>query len=284
VPAGTHSCGMCGAAFDPPADPGLLALFSTDPTLALDVVAGAPERVPDAPEVRVTELTYQVTAEHRSVATLAAGPGAGPVGVVVAHGGTEDGRHWFVPEAVALARRGCAVLLTATDFPAHGDVAASERAVRTGVLTQRRALDVLTWWAGADPGRLRFYGHSGGAFQGAILSAVEPRLDGLVLASSGSGTLSRLAAEELREREGAPGYLAALARFDPARYVAVAGRRHLLFQHGRDDRTVRRDEARRLYGNAAGHRAWREYPCGHATTAHPEATEDRAAFLAAPAR
>jgi hypothetical protein len=40
---------------------------------------------------------------------------------------------------------------------------------------------------------------------------------------------------ELRGEADPEPYLAALERFDPASFVAVAGGRSLLFQHGRDD-------------------------------------------------
>jgi fermentation-respiration switch protein FrsA (DUF1100 family) len=273
----------------PPAGTELLRLFAGEPGVPLEVVAGEPVPVAGAPAVLATELSYPVTADLRTVATLvtrAGGPTGGP-GVVVAHGGTADGRHWFGPEAAELARRGCVVLLTATSLPEHGDAAASERALVTNVLIQRRGVDVLAGWAGADPDRLRFYGHSGGACQGAVLAAVEPRLDRLVLASGGAGTVTRLAAEQLRGPDGTTdattdGYLAVLDRFEPARYVAVPGPRWLLFQHGREDATVPLAEGRRLYEHAAGHRTWRDYPCGHATTIDPDATRDRATFLTAP--
>jgi hypothetical protein len=50
----------------------------------------------------------------------------------------------------------------------------------------------------------------------------------------------------------------------------------LLFQHGREDQTVHRSEAPRLYEAAAAPRQWREYPCGHDTASFPEAQADRA--------
>lgn len=270
----------------PPANADLLGLFAVDPRLPLAVAVDQPEALPGAPEVRSVELSYAVTAETRAVASLvsdvshAAAGRAGP-GVVIAHGGDSDGRHWFLEEAAELARLGCRVLLPATSLPPHGDAAATEQAIRTCVLIQRRALDVLVDWAGADPERLRFYGHSGGAFQGAILSAVEPRLQRLVLASFGTGTLLRLALAELPESPTRDAYLQALERFEPARYLAVPGRRHLLVQHGMHDTTVLHDEALHLYDHAAEPSEWHEYPCGHATTADPMATHDRTAFLTA---
>lgn len=110
------------------------------------------------------------------------------------------------------------------------------------------------------PDRLGFFGHSGGAFQGAVLSAVEPRLNAIVASNSQP-------------------YLKALNRFDPAHYVAMSGRRRLFFQHGREDTVVSRTEAVRLYEAAAPPRRWSKYACGHGTDADPDARRELAQFF-----
>ncbi len=229
----------------------------------------------------VTDISYDHAAGGRALASVVTPGRAVRAGVIIAHGGSADGRRFFLDEAVALAGRGFAVLLTAISFPDHGDAEVTAHAVRVAVSTQRRGLDVLTTWVGVDPARLGFFGHSGGAFQGAILSAVEPRFAAIVLASYGSGTLLRLAAEELRGQGvgNARPYLDVLHRFDPVAYVATPGRRHLLFQHGVEDQTVPRAEAVAAYAAAVPPRTWREYPCGHGTDADPQARRDRAEFF-----
>ena len=118
-------------------------------------------------------------------------------GVILARGGTADGRHYFVDEATRLAGVGMTALLPAASLPEHGDQQATADAIRANVLTHRRGLDVLTVWVEARIDRLCYFGHSAGAFHGAILSAVEPRLSGLALASYGAGTLVRLAAADV---------------------------------------------------------------------------------------
>lgn len=253
-------------------------MYDYDGALPLRLQTGARRVVGD---VSTTDVSYDHGAGGRAEASVVTGSRATGAGIVLAHGGSADGRHFLVDEAVQLARCGFTVVLPATAFPAHGDIDVTARAISVAVLTQRRALDVLTSWAGAAPDRLGFFGHSGGAFQGAILSAVEPRLRALVLASYGSGTLRRLAAEELRGSSptGIGSYLDALDRFDGAHYVAVKGRRRLLFQHGRDDETVLRAEAVRLYETAAPPRQWSEYACGHGTDADPDARKERADFF-----
>jgi pimeloyl-ACP methyl ester carboxylesterase len=259
-------------------------LFDYDSAVPLDVEVRSTVQIGNS---SVADISYDDSTGRRAVASVVSRPGVRGSGIVIAHGGSADGRHYFLPEATALAELGFTVLLTASSFPRHGDIAASTEATRANILTQRRGLDVLVEWAGADAGRLGFFGHSSGAFQGAWLSAVEPRLTGLALVSGGSGTLVRVAESDLKEAESdltesekAGPYLTYLHRFDPAHFVAVAGRRRLLFQHGSEDPVVPLAEARRLYEAAAPPRRWREYPCDHGTTAvHPQAQRDRAEFF-----
>jgi hypothetical protein len=176
--------------------PDVAQIFEYDTATPLRVHAGAGFSDHGA---AVRELSYDDSTGRRVAAFLVSAGGEGSPAVVIAHGGSADGRRLFLPEAAELARLGCIVLLAATSFPRHGDIGALRTAMRAGVLAQRRGLDVLIRWAECDPNRLGYYGHSGGAFQGAILSAVERRLAGLVLASAGSGTLVRLAEDELRD-------------------------------------------------------------------------------------
>jgi predicted esterase len=229
-------------------------------------------------DLTVSELTYDHGAGGRARATLIVPARPNGVGVILAHGGTDDGRHFFVDEATSMAEHGLTALLTAYRLPPHGDQRASADAVRAAVLTQRRGLDLLA--ARAD--RLCYFGHSGGAQLGAILSAVEPRLVALALASYGSGTLRRVAAASLPQHDPvADAYVESLHRFEPAPYVAVPGSRRLLFQHGRDDEVVPLAEGLRLFHAAAGPKEWREYPCGHDTSTPPQARADRLRLFAA---
>ncbi len=86
-------------------------------------------------------------------------------GVVLAHGGSDDGRRFFLTEAAALAARGAAVILPVTRIRQNDGVDAFAAEVRNAVLTERAALDVLVE-AGAPPGALSFLGHSGGGASG----------------------------------------------------------------------------------------------------------------------
>lgn len=193
-------------------------------------------------------------------------------GVVIAHGGSGPGKHFYLDEAFVLAAGGVHVLAADTSFPTFGDLDADERAIRSAILTQRRGLDVL---AGLGATRLGFYGHSAGATQGAILSGVDPRLDAAVLSATGTGIA--------RWAHGLAGlgdaHLEALDRFDPRHFVARPGRRRLLVQHGSLDPVVPVEAARAMYEVAAAPKQWREYGCDHGVDVHPPARADRVAFF-----
>jgi len=83
------------------------------------------------------------------------------LGVVLAHGGSDDGRRFFLSEAAALAAQGAAVILPVIRIRQHEGVDAFAADVRNAVLIERAALDVLVE-AGAPPGALSFLGHSAG--------------------------------------------------------------------------------------------------------------------------
>ncbi len=201
-------------------------------------------------------------------------------GVVVAHGGSEDGRRFFLSEAAALADRGAAVILPATRIRNNDGVDSFATDVRIAVLTERAALDVLLE-LGAPADALSFLGHSAGGALGAVLSAVEPRLTRLVIFANGAGALFR--ADLARGLSGggvvSQELVAATDWFDPAHYVAVRRRAQLFVQHGRIDTTVPIEAARALFEAAATPRLWTEYDWDHGLDADPQARNDRAHFV-----
>jgi pimeloyl-ACP methyl ester carboxylesterase len=226
--------------------------------------------------VTVDEISYDNGAGGRCIATLVTPRQPTGTGVVIAHGGSGDGRRFFMTEALALAGRGMTVLLPVTELPAHGDIEASRQAIRRHVLSHRRGVDVLETVT-EGRGLVHFYGHSGGAAQGAMLSAVEPRIAAFAITSIGAGTITRIAATELPPgTEATDRYLRFLEQFEPQAWVATPGPRRLLFQHGRRDPVVRRDESLKLFEAAAGPKEWHEYDCGHDPDGDPKAVADRA--------
>jgi len=198
-------------------------------------------------------------------------------GVVLAHGGSDDGRRFFGSEAAALAARGAAVILPVTRIRLSDGVDAFATDVRNAVLTERAALDVLVE-AGAPPGALSFLGHSAGGALGAILSAVEPQLARIAIFGNGAGSVARSAlARELSRGSVSTQELAAVADwFDLSHFVGVDRCAQLLVQHGRADRTVPVEAGRALFDAAAQPKAWAEYDCDHGLHADPRARKDRA--------
>jgi hypothetical protein len=189
-----------------------------------DYAADTPLNVATHTAVRgltVREISYDNGDGGRCLATLVTPRRPTGTGVVIAHGGTGDGRRFFLTEALALAGLGMTVLLPVTELPRHGDIEATGRAIRRHVRAHRRSVDVLETVT-EGRGLLHFYGHSGGGSQGALLSAVEPRIAAFAITSIGSGTIVRLAAAELPPgTEATDRYLRFLEQFDPAISVAV---------------------------------------------------------------
>ena len=203
----------------------------------------------------------------------------GQPGVAYAHGGAEPGKDAHLGQAVEVARAGFTVVLADThmrsNMPSPRHIDADERAFGDAVLVQRRALDVL---AERGSPRLGYFGHSFGGMQGAVLSAVEPRLEAIVIGGVGTGSVEFLRAAGLTDED----FLTRMHRLDPVHYVSVPGRRHLLVQQGSADQAERGAlpaAARKLYDEAAPPKRWAEYDCDHAIDAHPPALADRIAFF-----
>jgi len=232
-------------------------------------------------DVRYREISFDIRPGVSGVATVVdAGRTAGP-GVVLAHGGSDDGRRFLLTEAEQLARRGATVILPVTRFPWYADVDHIASAIRDAVLTERRAVGVLLDWAGSRPDNICFLGHSAGAFLAAHLSAVEPRLAKVVPFGYGAGTFLRLALREI-QNDGdlvTNRILSALRWFEPGQFVAAPGDRRLFIQHGINDQEVPIAEGRALFDVAAAPKQWSEYPCGHDIDANIEARADRADFV-----
>jgi predicted esterase len=229
------------------------------------------------------EVTFAAGAGVTGTATVAL-PVAQAItrGVVVAHGGSDDGRRSFVSEATELAALGAAVILPVTRIRlSEGpDVFATD--VKNAVLTQRAALDLLVQ-VGAPPGALCILGHSAGGAIAAILSAIEPRLARIAIFGNGAGPVARSTlAHQLAGGCPVTKELAAVTEwFDLGHFVGTERRAHLLVQHGRADRTVPTEAGRALFDAATGPKRWVQYECDHALDADPHAIKDRAEFIMA---
>jgi hypothetical protein len=199
----------------------------------------------------------------------------GAAGVVLAHGGFEGGKHLFLDQALELGACGFVVLVADTTFPRSGDAQVVESARCTAVVTHRRSLDVMH--RVYEVPRAGFFGHSRGGFEGAILSALEPRLQAIVLAAIGSPSRERRDAGRRDARMAE--YFDAVFSLDTARYVAAPGERRLFVQHGRNDATVSVAEGWAMFQAAAEPKRWKEYECGHEVDGFPPARQDRISFF-----
>ncbi len=161
----------------------------------------------------------------------------------------------------ALLRRGVASL--AIDLPMHG-----ERDEPVDESLFRNPLGLVRHWQSAleecrlalrylderpeiDGARLSLVGYSLGAYLGAIVAAREPAVRALVLAAGGDLPT------------GIP--FAAMIRtvVDPLRAVRKLAGRPLLMVNGRTDRTIRPDQAERLFAAANEPKELRWYDGGH---------------------
>jgi len=236
-------------------------------------------------DLRWREVSFAAGAEVQGIATVVS-PVSKTVsrGVVLAHGGSDDGRRFFESEAAVLAAQGAAVILPVTRIRQSHGVDAFAADVRNAVLTERAALDVLVE-AGAPADALSFLGHSAGGALGGILCAVEPRLARIAIFGYGAGPLARSGmARGLSRGGGVTEDLAAVTDwFDLAHFVGVDRGAQLLVQHGRADQAVPIAAGRALFDAAAPPKLWAEYDWDHGLDADPQARKDRAEFVTADA-
>jgi dienelactone hydrolase len=118
----------------------------------------------------------------------------------------------------------------------------------------RAALRLLAELPEVDPARLGLVGYSMGAYLGVMVAAREPAVQALVLAAGGDIPADVPYAPLVR------------TLVDPIRAVRAYAGRPLLVVHGRHDRTVRPDQAERLYQAAGEPKEMLWYEGGHLLT------------------
>lgn len=186
----------------------------------------------------------------------------GPVpGVLLLHGYTSRKEHMAEGVGGSLLRRGIASL--AIDLPLHGSrsdplqaqSARNPLAIfglwRTAVREAKLGVRYLAARKEIDAGRIGIAGYSLGSFLSVAAAADLPEVKAVVLAAGGD-----LPA-------GTP--LATVARTvaDPLRAVKKLDGRPLLMVHGTGDRTVRPDQAERLFAAAQEPKEIRWWNAGH---------------------
>jgi predicted esterase len=175
----------------------------------------------------------------------------------------------------ALAVRGIASL--AIDLPLHGTrddaMVAEARTNPLGLLQHwktalgeaRHAIDWVAANDAIDPLKLATAGYSLGSYIALETAVADQRIKCVVVAAAGDLPATPWT-----------GMLRMVS--DPIESVKSLSGRPLLMLHGTDDRTIRREQAQRLYDAASEPRELKWYDSGHALP--PAAADDAAAWLA----
>lgn len=248
-----------------------------EPKIARKRIVQSIESEGSVPGGREVHLTYRMGEDHAVPAILLLPDAPGPhPGAVLVHGYSSRKEHMAGAVGKALLGRGIATL--ALDLPLHGT-----RADPVQAQASRSPMEIVRVWrqaladvrlglryigarAEVDAGRLALVGYSMGSFLSVVIAADDPAVRALVLAAGGDLP------------EGTP--LSAVARMvaDPIRAVRKLDGRPLLMVHGRDDRTVRPEQARRLFDAAPEPKEILWWDAGHYLPA--PATDAAAAWLA----
>jgi len=209
-----------------------------------------------------------------AILLLPAGDGPHP-GALLLHGYSSRKEHMADGVGAALLARGIASL--SLDLPLHGTRADPVQAqaarnplaaVRLWKQALREAALGLGYLAArpeVDRGALAVAGYSMGSCLAVMLAAEQAAVRAVVLAAGGD-----LPA-------GSPLTLVARTVADPLRAVRRLNGRPLLMVHGRNDRTVKPEQAERLFAAAREPKELRWWNSGHILP--PPAVEDAAAWL-----
>jgi uncharacterized protein len=196
-------------------------------------------------------------------------------GVVLLHGYSSRKEHLAEGVGTALQRHGIASL--AVDLPLHGTRADPLQAQaernplalvalwRQALREARLALGYLGARPEVDAASLALAGYSLGSYLAVMTAAQEPSVRAVVLAAGGD--LPR----------GTPLSTVARAVADPVRAVKRLKGRPLLMVNGTADRTIRADQARRLFDAASEPKEIRWWNSGHVLPG--EAIDHVAAWL-----
>jgi dienelactone hydrolase len=271
----------------------LRKMYSYDAKEALDV---RETLLFEEDKVKVLDVTYASPKGGRVSAYLVVPVGKGPfAGIVFGHWG-EGNRTEFLAEAVRYGKAGAVCLMI--DYPWVRPAEWRRRLKQIGdperdhaiwvqtVIDLQRGLDLLEARADVDPARLGYVGHSWGAQWGAILSAIEPRLKGVVIMAGVPDQASiwrdsdepgiveyRARAPKDKQEE----YLRVSEKTAAIRYVPHA-RCPVLFQFAKFERYFNREAMERYAAAAPAGKEVRWYNTGHELN-DPQALIDREKWL-----
>lgn len=197
---------------------------------------------------RRLELHFRTRGEAVPAILLLPESSSGVPAAVLLHGYSSRKEHMADAMGEALLTRGVASL--SVDLPLHGsrlDPVQAQAARnplnlarhwRTALADAKLAVHYLAARTETDAERIGLVGYSIGAFLGIIAAADEARIRAVVLAAGGDLP------------SGTPFSTLARAIADPARAVRRLNGRPLLMVHGRQDTTVRPEQAERLFAAA----------------------------------
>ena len=202
---------------------------------------------------------------------LAVPPRKGPLpAAVVLHGSGGD-RASMLVQATWLAAHGVVVLtMTAPSTTAKRPTGLTplqalelerDLAVRD-VVAVRRGVDALTRHSKVDDARIGLVGWSLGARTGAILGAVEPRIDALALLSGGAVPIAEYVAAAPPSLRNA--VRTKLAEVDPLSWIGRARQKSVFLLAGRTDEVVPRRALVAMQKAAPKGTTVRWYPAPHA--------------------
>jgi alpha/beta superfamily hydrolase len=189
----------------------------------------------------------------------------------------------FIPDAVALARRGATSILVDAMWSRRGwfrgvgkDAERDYRATVNQVIDLRRALDLLLMQPNVDPKRIAFVGHDFGGMVGALLSAVDRRPQYYVFMAVTPKFSDWYLLGKQHPRRAA--YVARLGGLDTLEHLWRSRAKAYLFQFSGPDKYVSAAEATAFFEAAPRRRGVYYYDADH-DLAIPAAARDRQAWL-----
>lgn len=240
--------------------------------------------------VLLRDITYATLTGGRNAATLITPKEARPPGpaILFVHWygppAPTSNRTQFIPDGVALARRGATSLLIDTPWSLPEYFKNRKRAEDYPRSVQQvrdllRALDVLTAQPGIDARRVAYVGHDFGAMYGTMAAAHDPRVTHFVfMAGTASFSDWFLYGQPKLEGEPRQRFVDELAPLDPVRWLPKL-RGPLLLQFADKDEHVPAARRELLTAAAPKGAEVRVYSAGHEL--NDAATRDRLAWLQA---
>lgn len=177
-------------------------------------------------------------------------------------------RTQFIDEAVKMAEKGVVSLLVSTLWsdPKWFNIrqqAGDYQDAINQVVAFRRALDVLLAQAGVNPQRVAYVGHDFGAMYGAVMAAVETRVQSYVLIAGTPEFYDWFVFNNQLDGEALASYQAQIGAIDPVKMLATAKNTSIFFQFGEEDGYTPRDKIIAFYLGAPEPKRLATYHSGH---------------------